>query len=184
GVRRQQPRPDAGRAVRALVRDARPRHADAASRRPARIRTDAGAAEPGEREGLNVMTEKAATVNGTDTSANRRAPKDAGSSAKGAAKATAETNGGAGRAGSDGAVGEITYREALRSTLRSEMLRDEKVFLMGEEIGVFEGSYKITAGLLAEFGPERVRDTPIAEEGFVGAAIGAAMLGLRPVVEI
>ena len=55
---------------------------------------------------------------------------------------------------------------------------------MGEEIGVFEGSYKITAGLLEEFGEKRVRDTPIAEEGFVGAAIGAAMLGLRPVVEI
>ena len=55
---------------------------------------------------------------------------------------------------------------------------------MGEEIGLFEGSYKITAGLLKEFGPERVMDTPIAEEGFVGAAIGAAMLGLRPVVEI
>jgi pyruvate dehydrogenase E1 component beta subunit len=64
------------------------------------------------------------------------------------------------------------------------MLRDEDVFLMGEEIGVFEGSYKITEGLLKEFGPRRVRDTPIAEEGFVGAAIGAAMLGLRPVVEI
>jgi pyruvate dehydrogenase E1 component beta subunit len=64
------------------------------------------------------------------------------------------------------------------------MLADESVFLMGEEIGLFEGSYKITAGLLAEFGPRRVRDTPISEEGFVGAAIGAAMLGLRPVVEI
>jgi pyruvate dehydrogenase E1 component beta subunit len=64
------------------------------------------------------------------------------------------------------------------------MLRDEDVFLIGEEIGVFEGSYKITEGLLKEFGPRRVRDTPIAEEGFVGAAIGAAMLGLRPVVEI
>jgi pyruvate dehydrogenase E1 component beta subunit len=78
----------------------------------------------------------------------------------------------------------ITYRQALRDTLRAEMLRDEDVFLMGEEIGVFEGSYKITEGLLKEFGPRRVRDTPIAEEGFVGAAIGAAMLGLRPVVEI
>ncbi len=78
----------------------------------------------------------------------------------------------------------ISYREALRETLRSELARDESVFLMGEEIGVFEGSYKITAGLLAEFGPNRVRDTPIAEEGFVGAAVGAAMLGLRPVVEI
>ncbi|RJO73645.1 alpha-ketoacid dehydrogenase subunit beta [Nocardia panacis] len=78
----------------------------------------------------------------------------------------------------------ITYREALRETLREEMRRDQDVFLMGEEIGIFEGSYKITAGMLAEFGPKRVRDTPIAEEGFVGAAIGAAMLGLRPVVEI
>lgn len=78
----------------------------------------------------------------------------------------------------------ITYRQALRDTLRAEMHRDENVFLMGEEIGVFEGSYKITEGLLKEFGERRVRDTPIAEEGFVGAAIGAAMLGLRPVVEI
>jgi len=78
----------------------------------------------------------------------------------------------------------ITYRQALRDTLRSELERDENVFLMGEEIGVFEGSYKITEGLLKDFGPRRVRDTPIAEEGFVGAAIGAAMLGLRPVVEI
>ncbi|MEU7768424.1 alpha-ketoacid dehydrogenase subunit beta [Nocardia sp. NPDC049190] len=78
----------------------------------------------------------------------------------------------------------MTYREALRETLREEMRRDDDVFLMGEEIGVFEGSYKITAGLLTEFGEKRVRDTPIAEEGFVGAAVGAAMLGLRPVVEI
>ncbi len=78
----------------------------------------------------------------------------------------------------------ISYREALRETLREEMRRDDSVFLIGEEIGIFEGSYKITAGLLAEFGEKRVRDTPIAEEGFVGAAVGAAMLGLRPVVEI
>src|SRR3954463_11453699 len=78
----------------------------------------------------------------------------------------------------------MTYRQALHDTLREELQRDDNVFLMGEEIGVFEGSYKITAGLLQEFGPRRIRDTPIAEEGFVGAAIGAAMLGLRPVVEI
>jgi pyruvate dehydrogenase E1 component beta subunit len=78
----------------------------------------------------------------------------------------------------------LTYRQALHDTLRSELARDPNVFLMGEEIGIFEGSYKITAGLLDEYGPTRVRDTPIAEEGFVGAAIGAAMLGLRPVVEI
>ena len=81
-------------------------------------------------------------------------------------------------------MAEMTYRQALHDTLRDELLRDESVILLGEEIGVFEGSYKITAGLLAEFGPERIRDTPIAEEGFVGAAIGAAMLGMRPVVEI
>jgi pyruvate dehydrogenase E1 component beta subunit len=79
---------------------------------------------------------------------------------------------------------ELTYRQALHDTLRAEMLRDESVILLGEEIGIFEGSYKITAGMLAEFGPARVRDTPICEEGFVGAAIGAAMLGMRPIVEI
>lgn len=78
----------------------------------------------------------------------------------------------------------MTYRQALHDTLRAELLRDESVFLIGEEIGVFEGSYKITAGLLAEFGPTRVVDTPICEGGFVGAAIGAAMLGMRPIVEI
>ncbi|MEH0421158.1 alpha-ketoacid dehydrogenase subunit beta [Streptomyces sp. B21-083] len=78
----------------------------------------------------------------------------------------------------------VTYRQALHDTLRAELLRDENVLLIGEEIGIFEGSYKITAGLLDEFGPRRVRDTPISEEGFAGAAVGAAMLGLRPVVEI
>ena len=78
----------------------------------------------------------------------------------------------------------ISYRQALHDALREEMLRDENVLLIGEEIGLFEGSYKITAGMLEEFGPKRVRDTPIAEEGFTGAAIGAAMVGLRPVVEI
>jgi len=78
----------------------------------------------------------------------------------------------------------ITYRQALNETLRQEMHRDPNVMLMGEEIGVFEGSYKVTAGLLQEFGAKRVLDTPIAEEGFVGMAAGAAMVGLRPVVEI
>jgi len=81
-------------------------------------------------------------------------------------------------------VAIITYREALNAALREEMYRDENVFLMGEEIGVFEGSYKITRGLIQEFGAKRVRETPISEEGFLGAGIGAAMLGLRPVVEI
>jgi pyruvate dehydrogenase E1 component beta subunit len=78
----------------------------------------------------------------------------------------------------------ITYRQAVHDTLREELRRDKDVFLIGEEIGVFEGSYKVTAGLLQEFGTKRVVDTPIAEEGFVGLAAGAAMLGLRPVVEI
>ena len=81
-------------------------------------------------------------------------------------------------------MAQITYRQALHDTLREELLRDENVFLLGEEIGTFEGSYKITAGLLKEFGPKRVVDTPICENGFVGMAIGAAMLGLRPIVEI
>ncbi len=81
-------------------------------------------------------------------------------------------------------MAEITYRQALHDCLREELLRDDSVFLLGEEIGNFEGSYKITAGLLKEFGPKRVVDTPIVENGFVGIATGAAMLGLRPIVEI
>ena len=78
----------------------------------------------------------------------------------------------------------MTYREALRLAMREELARDERVFVMGEEVGLFEGSYKVTAGLMDEFGPDRVRDTPISEEGFVGAGVGAAMLGERPIVEI
>jgi pyruvate dehydrogenase E1 component beta subunit len=81
-------------------------------------------------------------------------------------------------------VADVTYREALRRALDEELERDEDVFLMGEEIGRFEGSYKVTAGLWEKYGAKRVRETPISEEGFVGAGIGAAMLGLRPVVEI
>jgi pyruvate dehydrogenase E1 component beta subunit len=81
-------------------------------------------------------------------------------------------------------MAQMTYRQALHDTLREELLRDENVFLIGEEIATFEGSYKITAGLLKEFGPKRVVDTPIAENGFVGLATGAAMLGLHPIVEI
>ncbi len=88
------------------------------------------------------------------------------------------------RRNADSAVEVMTYREALRLALREEMARDERVFVMGEEVGVFDGAYKVTAGLMQEFGEDRVRDTPIAEEGFVGAGVGAAMLGERPVVEI
>jgi pyruvate/2-oxoglutarate/acetoin dehydrogenase E1 component len=79
---------------------------------------------------------------------------------------------------------ELTYADALREALREEMLRDPRVILMGEEIGVFEGVYKVTRGLLKEFGPERVRDTPISEAAIAGAAVGAALAGLRPVAEI
>ena len=78
----------------------------------------------------------------------------------------------------------ITYREALNQALREEMRRDPRVFLMGEEVGVYQGAYKVTQGLLEEFGPRRIIDTPISEAGFVGAGIGAAMVGLRPIVEM
>ena len=81
-------------------------------------------------------------------------------------------------------MADVTYREALRRALDEELARDERVFLMGEEIGRFEGSYKVTSGLWRKYGGKSVRETPISEEGFVGAGIGAAMLGLRPVVEI
>lgn len=81
-------------------------------------------------------------------------------------------------------VERMTYREALRLALHEELERDGRVFVMGEEVGVFDGAYKVTAGLLGEFGADRIRDTPISEEAFVGAGIGAAMLGERPVVEI
>jgi pyruvate dehydrogenase E1 component beta subunit len=81
-------------------------------------------------------------------------------------------------------MADVTYREALRRALDEELERDRDVFLMGEEIGKFEGSYKVTAGLWEKYGAGRVRETPISEEGFVGAGIGAAMMGLRPVVEI
>jgi pyruvate dehydrogenase E1 component beta subunit len=78
----------------------------------------------------------------------------------------------------------MRYREALNQALREEMQADENVFLMGEDIGVFQGAFKVTQGLLEEFGEKRVRDTPISENTIVGAGVGAAMIGLRPVVEI
>src|SRR3712207_5559564 len=78
----------------------------------------------------------------------------------------------------------MRYREALNQALREEMNEDDGVFLMGEDIGVFQGAFKVTAGLLEEFGEKRVRDTPISENTIVGAGVGAAMLGLRPEVEL
>ena len=78
---------------------------------------------------------------------------------------------------------EIAFREALREALREEMLRDDRVFLMGEEVAEYNGAYKVSQGLLDEFGAKRVIDTPIAELGFAGIGVGAAMNGLRPVIE-
>jgi pyruvate dehydrogenase E1 component beta subunit len=79
---------------------------------------------------------------------------------------------------------EMRYRDALKLALREEMLRDEDVILLGEDIGVFGGAFKVTSGLLEEFGERRVRDTPISENTIVGMGVGAAMVGLRPVVEL
>lgn len=78
----------------------------------------------------------------------------------------------------------ITYRDALNQALREEMTRDDRVFLMGEEVAEYDGAYKVSRGLLKEFGPKRVVDTPIAELGFTGIGVGAAMVGLRPVIEM
>jgi pyruvate dehydrogenase E1 component beta subunit len=77
----------------------------------------------------------------------------------------------------------VTYRDALNQAIREEMTRDPDVFLMGEEVGVYQGAYKVSRGLLEEFGPNRVVDTPITELGFAGVGVGAAMVGLRPIIE-
>ncbi len=81
-------------------------------------------------------------------------------------------------------MAEISYREALNQALREELDRDQRVFIMGEEVGYFGGAFKVTDGLLAVYGEKRVRDTPISELTIVGAGIGAAMGGLRPIVEL
>src|SRR5215208_5031445 len=78
----------------------------------------------------------------------------------------------------------VRMREALNQAMAEEMRRDERVFIMGEDVGVFQGAFKVTEDLLDEFGEKRVRDTPISENTIVGAGVGAAMAGLRPVVEI
>ena len=78
----------------------------------------------------------------------------------------------------------MTYREALRQAHREALQRDARVFLMGEDVGKYGGSYAVTKGLLDEFGPERIRDTPLSESAFVGAGIGAALNGMRPIVEV
>lgn len=78
----------------------------------------------------------------------------------------------------------ISYREAVRAGIRDAMQRDHRVFLMGEDVGAYGGSFAVSLGLLEEFGPDRIRDTPLSESGFVGAGIGAALGGMRPIVEI
>jgi pyruvate/2-oxoglutarate/acetoin dehydrogenase E1 component len=79
---------------------------------------------------------------------------------------------------------KTTYREALRAALREALQKDPRVFLMGEDVGRYGGTYAVSRGLLEEFGPERIRDTPLSESTFVGAGIGAAMAGMRPIVEV
>ncbi len=79
---------------------------------------------------------------------------------------------------------ETTYREAVKAAITEALLRDERVFLMGEDVAAYGGCYAVSKGLLAEFGPERIRDTPLSESGFTGAGIGAAMAGMRPIVEL
>ena len=79
---------------------------------------------------------------------------------------------------------QITYREAIRHALAEELTRDPNVVVMGEEVAQFNGAYKVTEGLLAKFGPDRIVDTPISEAGFIGLGVGASMLGIRPVMEL
>ena len=81
-------------------------------------------------------------------------------------------------------VVEMTYREAMRTALREALLADERVMIMGEDVADYGGTYAVTKGLHEEFGRERVRNTPLSESGFVGAGIGAALGGLRPIVEV
>jgi pyruvate dehydrogenase E1 component beta subunit len=81
-------------------------------------------------------------------------------------------------------MAEITFREALNQAIAEEMERDDAVFIVGEEVAQYQGAYKVTQGLLQRFGPQRVLDTPISESGFTGLGVGAAMVGLRPIVEV
>ena len=81
-------------------------------------------------------------------------------------------------------MSELTYLEAIRDGIREVMKEDKTVFLMGEDIGLYGGSFSLTNGLFAEFGEERVRDTPISEAAIIGASVGAAVTGMRPILEI
>jgi pyruvate dehydrogenase E1 component beta subunit len=81
-------------------------------------------------------------------------------------------------------MGKITYREAVRAGLREALQSDMRIFLMGEDVGKYGGTYACSKGFLDEFGPERIRDTPLSESTFVGAGIGAALGGMKPIVEV
>src|SRR5579864_5701209 len=81
-------------------------------------------------------------------------------------------------------MAEVTYLEAIRQGMQEEMRRDERVYIMGEDVGVYGGAFKVTAGMLDEFGPMRVIDTPLSESAIVGAAVGSALLGQRPIAEM
>jgi pyruvate/2-oxoglutarate/acetoin dehydrogenase E1 component len=89
-----------------------------------------------------------------------------------------------GSAGTVAPVRRVTYRDAVREAIREALQRDPRVFLMGEDVGRYGGAYAVSKGLLSEFGPERIRDTPLSESAFVGAGIGAALGGMRPIVEV
>ena len=105
---------------------------------------------------------------------------------KGRAKRASKPATRAGSAGPATAAEPVktSYREAMRAAIREALLRDDRVFLMGEDVGRYGGCFGVSLGLLEEFGPERIRDTPLSESAFVGAGIGAAMAGMRPIVEI
>jgi pyruvate/2-oxoglutarate/acetoin dehydrogenase E1 component len=125
---------------------------------------------------------QAATATPAPAEASATAVSEA-AAAKAAATSESAAATGAGPAPATGIV-RMTYREAARQALREALLRDERVFLMGEDVGRYGGCFAVSKGLLAEFGPERIRDTPLSESAFVGAGIGAALGGMRPIVEI
>jgi len=99
-------------------------------------------------------------------------------------KTVRETHGHQKHDAADESAKPVTYREAMREALREALIKDDRVFIMGEDVGRYGGCYGVTLGLLEEFGPERIRDAPLSESAFVGAGIGAAVAGMRPIVEI
>lgn len=114
----------------------------------------------------------------------RAEPKQTRKQSKRTSGGDRKSQAGARRAAETAAAAQVTYREAMREAIREAMRRDERVFLMGEDVGAYGGCFGVSLGLLEEFGPERVRDAPLSESAFVGAGIGAAVAGMRPIVEI